>query len=58
MTLNSPSNNTTCATINEKAEPVLDIPESIYDNVQIKSSFTLSLFIDFVFMAVKGASLP
>jgi len=57
MNLNGPSNNTTCATINAKAEPVLDIRGLIYDNAQMKSSSTLSLYIDFVFMVIKAAFL-
>jgi len=46
MTLNGngPSNNTTCATITAKAEPVSDIRGPFYDKAQIKSSSTLSLF--------------
>jgi len=44
MTSNSPCNNTSCAKINAKDEPVLNIRGPIYDNAQIKSSSTLNLF--------------
>ena len=35
-----------------------DIRSSIRDNAQIKSSFTLSLLLDFVLMATKTDCLP
>jgi len=51
MTLNGPTNNKTYATINAKAEPVLDIRGLIHDNAQVQSSSTLNLLMDFVLMA-------